>query len=182
MVQYNVEQGVAILRLQSPPVNALSKVLLDALHVNVAKAHSDTKAKAIVIISNIPKFFVAGADISEIKKRQATEDGESMHYFTILTCVESFVAFLESNNSFLNLLENGPKPAVAALDGFALGGGLELAMSCNARISTHASKVGLPELTLGLIPGFGGTQRLPRLIGAKRALEMMLVRYSPHKR
>ncbi len=77
-----MEQGVAILRLQSPPVNALSKVLLDALHVNVAKAHSDTKAKAIVIISNIPKFFVAGADISEIKKRQATEDGESMHYFT----------------------------------------------------------------------------------------------------
>ncbi len=76
----------------------------------------------------------------------------------------------------MNLLENGPKPAVAALDGFALGGGLELAMSCNARVSTLASKVGLPELTLGLIPGFGGTQRLPRLIGAKKALEMMLVR------
>jgi enoyl-CoA hydratase/3-hydroxyacyl-CoA dehydrogenase len=75
----------------------------------------------------------------------------------------------------LNLLENGPKPAVASLDGFALGGGLELAMSCNARVSTASSQLGLPELTLGLIPGFGGTQRLPRLVGAKKALEMMLV-------
>jgi enoyl-CoA hydratase/3-hydroxyacyl-CoA dehydrogenase len=80
-------------------------------------------------------------------------------------------------NNFANTLENGPKPTVAAIDGLALGGGLEIAMACNARIATTNGQFGLPELSLGLIPGMGGTQRLPRLIGVKKSLEMMMVRF-----
>jgi enoyl-CoA hydratase/3-hydroxyacyl-CoA dehydrogenase len=162
LVRYDVDRGVAVLHLQSPPVNALSKRFLEALYTNVKRAHADDNVKAIIFISAIPKFFIAGADISEIQTRQYEKSDET------------FVQFLTSNNDFLNLVENGPKPAVAAVDGFALGGGLEVAMSCNARIVTPTSQLGLPELTLGLIPGFGGTQRLPRLVGVKKALEMML--------
>ncbi|KAL0491758.1 enoyl-CoA hydratase/3 hydroxyacyl-CoA dehydrogenase [Acrasis kona] len=160
-MSYEVQQGVAIIKFHSPPVNALGKQFCQELQENVVRAFSDSKAKALVLSSAIPKVFVAGADINDLVENQ--QPGAKDPFKNNL-----------SFNEFANTLENGPKPTVAAIDGLALGGGLEVAMACNRRISTQNGSFGLPELTLGIIPGLGGTQRLPRLIGVQKSLEMML--------
>lgn len=152
-----VSDGVATLTVDNPPVNALSAAVLAGLaqHLDAAEADADVAA---IVIAGAGATFVAGADISRL---QAIGSGAPLGAGGSLA-------------PLLPKLEGGGKPTVAAVDGFALGGGLELAMACNARVGTSRCRVGLPELKLGLIPGAGGTQRLPRLVGVERAIAMML--------
>ncbi|CAH8356645.1 unnamed protein product [Eruca vesicaria subsp. sativa] len=152
--------GVAVITLINPPVNSLSFDVLENLKSNYEEALSRNDVKAIVITGAKGRFS-GGFDISgfgEIQKgtRKAPKPG----YISI--------------DIITDLLEAARKPSVAAIDGLALGGGLELSMACHARISAPGAQLGLPELQLGVIPGFGGTQRLPRLVGLTKALEMIL--------
>ncbi|HEV2511735.1 3-hydroxyacyl-CoA dehydrogenase NAD-binding domain-containing protein [Bosea sp. (in: a-proteobacteria)] len=142
---------IAIATLDNPPVNALSAALRADLNDALAKAMADPAVTALVIAAK-GRAFIAGADISEFGKPPPPP---------ILP-------------DLLAAIENAPKPVVAAIEGVALGGGLEVALACHGRVASPAAKLGLPEIKLGLIPGAGGTQRLPRLIGATAAFPMML--------
>ncbi|WNJ91689.1 3-hydroxyacyl-CoA dehydrogenase NAD-binding domain-containing protein [Bosea sp. 685] len=150
-VQLALRGRVAVATIANPPVNALSAGVRAGLTDAVAKAGSDPAVDAIVIAA-AGKAFIAGADISEFGKPPAAP---------ILPDV-------------LEAIETCAKPVVAAIQGVALGGGLEVALACHARVASPAARLGLPEIKLGIIPGAGGTQRLPRLIGAARAFPMML--------
>ncbi|KAK9827372.1 hypothetical protein WJX81_002997 [Elliptochloris bilobata] len=154
-VEYGSD-GVAVISLQNPPVNALHPAVLSGLFDRLREAHSRSDVKAIVVTGAKGKFS-AGFDINEFGK-QAGGGG-----------IDSTI-----NDNFCELLESGPKPTVAAIEGVALGGGLETALACNARLCSPGTKLGLPELQLGILPGFGGTQRLPRLVGLQTACQMML--------
>ncbi|MDH2312221.1 3-hydroxyacyl-CoA dehydrogenase NAD-binding domain-containing protein [Methylobacterium brachiatum] len=151
MVRYEVDGGVAVLTLANPPVNALGAALRAALDGALARAEADESVRAIVLAAE-GKVFVGGADISEFGKPPQAP----------------------SLPDVLERLDAGRKPVVAAIGGAALGGGLELAMACHVRVAAPAAKLGLPEIKLGIIPGAGGTQRLPRLIGPDAAFAMML--------
>ena len=140
-------------------LNALNKATLDELHTAVADAFANAEVGGIIITGAGQKAFVAGADISEFASLDPTGGGKLAR---------------EGHANVFNLIENGPKPVIAAVNGFALGGGLELAMACHIRIASDNAKMGLPEVTLGLIPGYGGTQRLTRLVGKGKALEMIM--------
>ncbi|KAF6001046.1 hypothetical protein F1559_001932 [Cyanidiococcus yangmingshanensis] len=155
-VQYKPD-GVALITFSSPPVNALSVNLRRLLALNIANVVADRRAKAIVLCGGNGTFS-AGADVSEFPEKL----GKSENLITLDT------------EPFQSLLESSPKPTVACLSGTALGGGLELALACHLRVAVPDVKLGLPELKLGLIPGLGGTQRLPRLIGVEPALDMMI--------
>ncbi|CAL8463963.1 g3498 [Coccomyxa elongata] len=147
--------GVAIITLQNPPVNALHPAVLNALFNCLREAHSRQDVKAIVVTGAKGRFS-AGFDINQFAKSGGGG-------------IDSRI-----NDNFCALLESGPKPTVAAVESLALGGGLEVALACNARLCTPGTKLGLPELQLGILPGFGGTQRLPRLVGLQTAAQMML--------
>jgi 3-hydroxyacyl-CoA dehydrogenase len=151
LVRYEVDGGVAVLTLANPPVNALGAALRGSLDAALARAEADEAVRAIVLAAE-GKVFVGGADISEFGKPPQAP----------------------SLPDVLERLDAGRKPVVAAIGGAALGGGLELAMACHGRIAAPAAKLGLPEIKLGIIPGAGGTQRLPRLIGPDAAFTMML--------
>jgi len=140
-------------------LNALNKATLNELHIAISGAFNNAQVGGIIITGAGQKAFVAGADISEFASLDAEGGGK--------------LAREEQVNVF-DLIENGPKPVIAAVNGFALGGGLELAMACHIRIACDNAKMGLPEVTLGLIPGYGGTQRLTRLVGKGKALEMIM--------
>jgi len=140
-------------------LNALNKATLNELHIAISGAFNNAQVGGIIITGAGQKAFVAGADISEFASLDAEGGGK--------------LAREEQVNVF-DLIENGPKPVIAAVNGFALGGGLELAMACHIRIASDNAKMGLPEVTLGLIPGYGGTQRLTRLVGKGKALEMIM--------
>ncbi|KAL3160104.1 hypothetical protein ABBQ32_010882 [Trebouxia sp. C0010 RCD-2024] len=150
------QDGVAIITLANPPVNALHPKVLSSLFNHAREAHNRSDVKAIVVTGQGGKFS-AGFDIQQF----LTQSGGGG--------IDSKI-----NAAFCELLESGPKPTVAAVEGIALGGGCETAMACNARLCTPGTKMGLPELSLGILPGFGGTQRLPRLVGLQKACEMML--------
>ncbi len=152
-----LEDGVAVFRLDNPPVNQLSAGLREDMAAAFAAAAADVEVKAIVV-TGTGGNFMAGADITEIK--DATE---------VAPLCEKVLAFDE----FYNRIEGSPKAVIAALNGPALGGGLELAMACHYRIAAGNIVVGQPEVQLGLIPGAGGTQRLPRLCGLAEALTLM---------
>ena len=141
---------VAVLTIDSPPVNALSADVRDGIAGGIAAAVADPGVKAIVLIC-AGRTFIAGADISEFGKPPR---GVGLH-------------------EVQNAIEDCPKPVVAAIHGTALGGGLEVALVCHYRVAVASAKFGLPEVKLGLLPGAGGTQRLPRLVGAKAALDMV---------
>jgi 3-hydroxyacyl-CoA dehydrogenase len=147
---YTVEDGVGVLQVDSPPVNALGIKTRRALDEGFRKFSADPAVKAIVLICGGRTFF-AGADISEFGK-PPQEPG----------LAEVF-----------DIIENGAKPVIAAIHGTALGGGLELALICHYRIAVPSAKVGLPEVNLGLLPGAGGTQRLPRIVGVETALDLI---------
>mmetsp|Transcript_33969 Transcript_33969/g.47059 ORF Transcript_33969/g.47059 Transcript_33969/m.47059 type:complete len:721 (+) Transcript_33969:140-2302(+) len=149
--------GIALITLINPPMNALHPNLLDNLFECLARAQANNNVKAIVL-TGANTAFSAGFDIPTFVKVQN----------------EPAVKAPDPNDDINALIENGKKPTVAAIFGPALGGGLELAMACNARICTSNSQLGLPELSLGILPGFGGTQRLPRLVGIQAALKAML--------
>ncbi len=158
VVRSSTEQDVAVVTIDSPPVNSLSKPVVQGLIDAVAAANADSGIKAIVI-TGAGGNFVAGADIGELQQlAEQAGNGE---------IASNLSAALED-------MEANAKPIVMAIDGFALGGGLELAMAGHRRVATTRCRVGLPELSLGLIPGAAGTQRLPRLAGPMLAAEMML--------
>jgi 3-hydroxyacyl-CoA dehydrogenase len=150
VVDLAVEGQVAVVTVNSPPVNALSANVRTGIAEAVQKAGADTAVKAIVIHCS-GRTFIAGADITEFGKPPKG------------------VPLGEVNA----ILESSPKPVVASIHGTALGGGLELALSCHYRVAVPSAKLGLPEVKLGLVPGAGGTQRLPRLVGVERALEVI---------
>jgi 3-hydroxyacyl-CoA dehydrogenase len=150
LVKTEYSGGIAVLILDHPPVNALSRALRAALKANLDAALADPAVSAIVIAC-AGRTFVAGADIAELDQPR----------------IEPLTGTLAAS------LEQSVKPTIAAIHGTALGGGLELAMGCHWRIASKESRLGLPEVKLGLIPGGGGTQRLPRLVGAKLALDMI---------
>ncbi len=145
-----VADGVAVITLNSPPVNALSAAVRDGLWEAFRQASSDDAAKSIVLICD-GRTFIAGADITEFG---GAPKGKGLH-------------------EVQDMIESCPKPVVAAIHGTALGGGLEVALCAHYRIAVPSAKCGLPEVNLGLLPGAGGTQRLPRIVGALKALEMM---------
>ncbi|XP_057545664.1 peroxisomal fatty acid beta-oxidation multifunctional protein AIM1-like [Amaranthus tricolor] len=151
--------GVALITLLNPPVNSLAIPIIAGLKEKYDEALKRNDVKAIVINGENGKFS-GGFDINVFEKVHKTGD------LSILPDV--------SVDLLVNTIEDARKPSVAAIQGLALGGGLELALGCHARISAPKAQLGLPELSLGVIPGFGGTQRLPRLIGIKKAVEIML--------
>jgi len=150
MVDYEVEDGVAVLTLDNPPVNALSQGVRQGLKEGVARALADDAALSIVIHCK-GGTFIAGADITEFSSG-LVEPG--LH-------------------EVLEAMDDSAKPVVAAIHGTALGGGLETALSCHFRVAVASAKLGLPEVNLGLLPGAGGTQRLPRVVGVEKALQMV---------
>ncbi|MGA0603994.1 3-hydroxyacyl-CoA dehydrogenase NAD-binding domain-containing protein [Caulobacter sp. KR2-114] len=150
VTDYTREGEVGVITLNSPPVNALSAGVRDGLAEGMAAAIADAGAKAVVIICE-GRTFIAGADITEFGGAQK---GASL--FDVQEAIEG-----------------STKPVVAAIHGTALGGGLEVALTCHYRVAVPSARCGLPEVNLGLLPGAGGTQRLPRIVGAQRALEMM---------
>jgi enoyl-CoA hydratase len=140
-------------------LNALNKDTLAELHTALTSAFDDAQVGGIIITGAGAKAFVAGADISGFPALDADGGRELARV---------------GHTTVFDLIANGPKPVIAAINGFALGGGLELALACHIRVASDNAKMGLPELTLGLIPGYGGTQRLPQLVGRGKALEMIL--------
>jgi len=150
VTRYDLEGDVGVVTLNSPPVNALSAPVRDGLANGVAAAMADAGAKAIVIICE-GRTFIAGADITEFGGPQR---GASLY-------------------DVQTTIENAKKPVIAAIHGTALGGGLEVALTCHYRVAVPSARCGLPEVNLGLLPGAGGTQRLPRIVGVQKALEMM---------
>jgi 3-hydroxyacyl-CoA dehydrogenase len=150
VVDLETRGAVAVVRVNNPPVNALSRGVRDGLFDAVSRADQDANVKAIVL-SCVGKTFIAGADIREFG---LPPEGRSLP-------------------EVMDAIENAKKPVVAALHGTALGGGLEVALTSHYRVAAPSTRLGLPEVKLGILPGAGGTQRLPRLIGLQRALEMM---------
>lgn len=139
-------------------LNALDAATLDALHAAFDRAAEDPDVRVVVLTGTGPKAFVAGADISQMSGLSAVEGRD----------------FSLRGQRMMRRVEKMPKPVIAMVNGFALGGGLELAMCCHLRVAADTAKVGQPEINLGLIPGFGGTQRLLRLAGRAAALELCL--------
>ncbi|MBP2636691.1 MAG: Crotonyl-CoA hydratase [Firmicutes bacterium] len=155
---YSNYQGIARITLNRPKaLNALNSELLSELNSLIDVIAADESVKVVILTGSGEKAFVAGADISEMQSKSAIEG-------------RSFAKF---GQQVFNKLENLPQPVIAAINGFALGGGCELAMACDIRIASVKAKFGQPEVGLGIIPGFGGTQRLPRLIGKGRAKELL---------
>jgi len=139
-------------------LNALNSVVISELELCFKELNKNDDVYVIILTGSGEKAFVAGADISELSN------------LNMITAKE----YAEKGQVVLNLIENMNKPVIAAINGFALGGGCELALSCHIRLASENAKFGQPEVNLGLIPGFGGTQRLTRLINSGRALEMIL--------
>ncbi|WP_284139774.1 MULTISPECIES: enoyl-CoA hydratase [unclassified Virgibacillus] len=157
-VDYKQDGSIAILTIQSPPANALSSSLLSDLNKKLDAIENNGVAKAIILRGD-GKFFSAGADIKEFTSLQNSLDYEALS---------------RSGQEIFSRIEHFSIPVIAAIHGAALGGGLELAMACHIRIAEENTKLGLPELNLGIIPGFAGTQRLPQYVGMAKAYEMIL--------
>ncbi len=154
------EENVAVVTINRPTkLNALNKATIEELHHAFNELDKDKTIKAILVTGSGEKAFVAGADIAEFAHFSETEGKE-------LAAKGQALLF--------DFVQNLGTPVIAAINGFALGGGLELAMSCHFRIASTNAKMGLPEVTLGVIPGYGGTQRLAQLVGKGRAMELIL--------
>lgn len=151
--------GIRTLRVNRPDkLNALNAATLDALDAAFAVAAADSDVRVVILAGAGPKAFVAGADIAEMRTLTPVQGRD----------------FSLRGSRMMRRIERLPKPVIAMVNGFALGGGLELAMSCHLRIAADTAKVGQPEINLGLIPGFGGSQRLLRLCGRAATLELCL--------
>ncbi len=155
----DLENGIFTITVNRPDkLNALNKTVLQELDDAVQRIYDDKHIQAAIITGQGAKAFVAGADISE---------------FTELSNEEGAALAQRGQNIFFKI-ENAPKPIIAAVNGFALGGGCELAMACHFRLASENAKFGQPEVNLGLIPGYGGTQRLTMLVGKGKAMELMM--------
>lgn len=151
------EDGLAIITITRPPMNTLNTEMLLEMREVLNQLEKDNTIKILIITGAGEKAFVAGADISEMKGKTESQGLE----------------FGKLGQGVLNQIENLPKPVIAAVNGYALGGGTELAMACDIIIASEKAKFGQPEVNLGLIPGFGGTQRLPRLVSKNIAKELI---------
>ena len=158
-IRVELKDDVAVFVMNNPPVNQLSKHFVLELAEAFSEAYKDDGIKAIVL-TGTEKNFIAGADITQIKDVKTKDQ---------------FLPRLKENNRFLNAIESGQKPVVAAINGNCLGGGLEIAMVCHYRLASLGVNLGQPEIQIGLIPGAGGTQRLPRLVGLRYGLEMITI-------
>jgi enoyl-CoA hydratase/carnithine racemase len=158
-VLYEKKGAIAYVTLNRPKVlNALSKRTWEDLRAAFENARDDAAVRGVILTGAGDKAFIAGADISELTHLTSVEAEKSSSY----------------GQEVLNLIENLGKPVIAAINGFALGGGCETAMACTIRIAVENAKFGQPEVKLGVLPGGGGTQRLPRLVGKGRALQLVL--------
>lgn len=155
----HLENGIFTITINRPDkLNALNKDVFTDLNTALDEVENNQEIKSVIITGSGPKAFVAGADIAE---------------FAGLSKEEAMALARRGHNTFTRI-ENSAKPVVAAVNGFALGGGCELAMSCHFRVASENAKFGQPEVNLGLIPGYGGTQRLVQLIGKGKALELLM--------
>ncbi len=155
-----VKNGVLVITINRPDkLNSLNKQTIEELHEILVDAENQNDIRSIIITGSGQKAFVAGADIAEFAN-YSIEQGKQ------LSSIGHFKIF--------NFIENFSKPIIAAVNGFALGGGLELAMACHIRVVSDNAKMGLPEVSLGVIPGYGGTQRLAQLVGKGKAMEMIV--------
>jgi enoyl-CoA hydratase len=155
-----IKNNVLVITINRPDkLNALNKQTIEELHELLVDAENDKSIRALIITGSGQKAFVAGADIAEFSN-YSVEEGKQ------LSSLGHFKIF--------NFIENYSKPVIAAVNGFALGGGLELAMACHIRVASSNAKMGLPEVSLGVIPGYGGTQRLAQLVGKGKAFEMIV--------
>jgi enoyl-CoA hydratase len=155
-----IKNSVLVITINRPDkLNALNKQTIEELHDTLVEAENQHEIRAVIITGAGQKAFVAGADISEFANFSVSEGKQ-------LSSLGHFKIF--------NFIENFSKPIIAAVNGFALGGGLELAMACHIRVVSDNAKMGLPEVSLGLIPGYGGTQRLAQLLGKGKAFEMIV--------
>lgn len=158
LIQVNVEDRLGLITLKNPPANSLSQKMIHELE-NAFDLFSDDPKVKVILLYGDGRFFAAGADIKE---------------FTSVKHGAQFREMSREGQRVFKKIESSTKPVIAAIHGAALGGGLELALSCHIRLVTKDAKVGMPELQIGLIPGFAGTQRLPKLVGKAKAIEMML--------
>ena len=163
-IRTEVEDRIALLTIDHPPVNSFNAQVVTELDEAVDELMADDEVKAIVITGGGTNAFVAGADIPEIRELLENPEGD----------YAEARAFIERGQGVHRKIETATKPVIAAINGFCLGGGLELAMACHMRICSDRARLGQPEMNLGLIPGWGGTQRLPRIVGKGKALEMIL--------
>src|SRR5713226_1938628 len=151
LVRFEKDGDVGIITVDNPPVNALSPGVPEGIVAAVDKGNADPAVKAMVLIG-AGRSFIAGADIRQFGRGPSAPPSGRRPY---------------------DVLDESAKPVVAAIHGYALGGGLEIALACHYRVAVPGAKVGLPEVQIGILPGAGGTQRLPRLIGPKAALEII---------
>jgi enoyl-CoA hydratase len=151
--------GIRTITINRPDqLNALNRATIDELDRALSEADMDKNVRVLIITGSGPKAFVAGADIKEFA-HFSIEEGRALS--------------ADGQRKLFDHVENMSKPVIAAVNGFALGGGLELAMSCHVRVASDNARMGLPEVSLGVIPGYGGTQRLARLVGKGKAMEMI---------
>ncbi|ESU29904.1 Enoyl-CoA hydratase/isomerase [Flavobacterium limnosediminis JC2902] len=154
------ENGIAVITINRPTkLNALNKATIEELHNAFKAENEDAATKVIIVTGSGEKAFVAGADISEFASFSVGQGSELA---------------AKGQELLFDFVQNLSTPVIAAVNGFALGGGLELAMAAHFRVASDNAKMGLPEVTLGVIPGYGGTQRLPQLVGKGRAMEMIM--------
>ena len=156
-LQFAREESFAVITLNRPPANAISEPLVTELSAALTSVEDDASVRAVIITGAGDKIFCAGADLGS-----AFSGGN----------VDTFIRF---GNSVMRKIERFPKPVIAAINGHALGGGCEIAMACHFRILKESARMGQTESNLGIIPGYGGTQRLPRLIGRTKALEFLIL-------
>lgn len=155
-----IEESIATITINRPKkLNALNRETIQELHEAISELEEDADVKVLIITGSGEKAFVAGADISE---------------FADFSVKKGKKLAAKGQELLFDFVENLSKPVIAAVNGFALGGGLELAMACHFRVASDNAKMGLPEVSLGVIPGYGGTQRLPQLVGKGRAMEMIM--------
>jgi len=154
------ENGLATITINRPKkLNALNKATIEELHNALQALEEDSNVKVVVLTGSGEKAFVAGADISEFAHFSVDDGGRLA---------------AKGQEMLFDYVENFSKPVIGAVNGFALGGGLELAMACHFRIASYNARMGLPEVSLGVIPGYGGTQRLPQLVGKGKAMELIM--------
>lgn len=151
------EETFALITLNRPPANAISEALITEVNAALTSVQTDESVRAVILTGAGDKIFCGGADLGS-----AFSGGD----------VEQFIRF---GNSVMRKIERFPKPVIAAINGHAMGGGMEIAMACHLRLMKESARMGQTESNLGIIPGYGGTQRLPRLIGRTKALEFLLL-------
>ena len=152
LVRFEKDGDIGVITVDNPPVNAMSPGVPEGIVAALDKGNADPAVKAMVLIG-AGRSFIAGADIRQFGRGPSTPPTGRRHY---------------------NVMDDSPKPVVAAIHGYALGGGLETALACHYRVAVPSARVGLPEVQIGILPGAGGTQRLPRLIGPKAALDLIV--------